>query len=822
MDESLTSEDNAIVQVEILETLIVWFNKSFQEDLSNNNNDDDVNTALNHINLADGYLLYQAGNLLSPEHFPQDDTTNKLIQTLMDNNNDNNTSSQMWIKKSSLLKTFSKGLIEFFQDIAHIDIEAHLSEHVDIVQIAKNDELNGKVELMKLLLAASINSTEKQIYVEIIMGMEDEKQEQLMYVIQEFSEIAQPMDYDDDDDVEEEEDDDEHDTKTNNNSNNNNNNNNNSSNNHNNNNNNNNKKDNNDDIRRSSFASSIGSDDSEDSQRSLSSPNTNKKSNNSHTSKQSTAAFNIVKHELEDLKLQYNKLNENHTNISKKYKELQGQMRTNKAKEAAMKAEALNAEHTQELERLLERAEQNLMEVRATSAERQRDLQQTTRRLADELDIANEKIQNLDKTELALNKAKQRLSEMGNLKLQVKELEEQNTEYMEKMLQQEATVNVTVPQLKSQVERYKDKVVDLDSALTGKSARIMAQEKDISKLKEQIVELTKKKNSLHEQLDNAQLEIEQLKDEVSDASYGGGGSSSSSNEDKETIARLERQVKALRMMSKKAANNNNNNATTTTTDMNILKDELDDALRSKDRFQNELMKSKTQIEELEQQLLLQSNNNNNNNNNGDGSNTTTKKAPSSPPPSTKMLDRLKQRNEKLSKQNNELKRELMDLEQKIAEMAEANNNDEKANMEVMIEEKEAVVKQLKNSLKEKETVCNQLSLEKEKLENYVKQALKATKMKYKVAAQSLKENILKKDETIVQLSNKVEVLSRNREHMKQQHRTEERLVMSALYEVGLEMQRRMVTNGGVSGNVSGPSSNNMSSWLNKRRAAKRS
>ena len=143
MDESLTSEDNAIVQVETLETLIVWFNKSFQEDLSNNNNnddDDDVNTTLNHINLADGYLLYQAGNLLPPEHFPQDDTTNKLIQTLMDSSNsndDNNTSSQMWIKKSSLLKTFSKGLIEFFQDIAHIDIEAHLSEHVDIVQIAK-------------------------------------------------------------------------------------------------------------------------------------------------------------------------------------------------------------------------------------------------------------------------------------------------------------------------------------------------------------------------------------------------------------------------------------------------------------------------------------------------------------------------------------------------------------------------------------------------------------------------------------------------------------------------------------------------------------
>ena len=442
-------------------------------------------------------------------------------------------------------------------------------------------------------------------------------------------------------------------------------------------------------------------------------------------------------------------------------------------------------------------------------------MQQTTRQLADELDIANEKIQALEKTELALSKAKQRLGEMGNLKAQVKELEEQNTEYMEKMLQQEATVNVTVPQLKSQVERYKNKVVDLDSALTGKSARIMAQEKDIGKLKEQIMELTKKKNSLHDQLDNAQLEIEQLKDEAADAGFGPStGGVGGSAEDKETIARLERQVKALRMMTKKVEASGGVGGSTksgSSEDINALRDELDDAVRSKNRFQEELVSSKNRIAELEQKLTE--------GNNSTGEATT--KVPSSPPPSTKMMDRLKARNEKLSKHNNELKRELMDLEQKIAEMTEAQNSDEAANMAALLEEKDAVVKQLKDTLKEKETVCNQLSLEKEKLETYVKQALKATKMKYKVAAQSLKDSLAKKEETIVQLSNKVEVLSRNREHMKQQHRTEERLVMSALYEVGLEMQRRMVTNGGVSSNVSGPSSSNMSSWLNKRRAQKR-
>ena len=358
-------------------------------------------------------------------------------------------------------------------------------------------------------------------------------------------------------------------------------------------------------------------------------------------------------------------------------------------------------------------------------------------------------------------KAKQRLGEMGNLKAQVKELEEQNTEYMEKMLQQEATVNVTVPQLKSQVERYKNKVVDLDSALTGKSARIMAQEKDIGKLKEQIVELTKKKNSLHDKLDNAQLEIEQLKDEASDAGFG-PSTSGGSAEDKETIARLERQVKALRMMTKKAEASggvSDSAKSGSSEDINALRDELDDAVRGKNRFQEELLSSKNRIAELEQKLAE-----------GNGSGVeATAKVPSSPPPSTKMMDRLKARNEKLSKHNNELKRELMDLEQKIAEMTEAQNSDEAANMAALLEEKDAVVKQLKDTLKEKETVCNQLSLEKEKLETYVKQALKATKMKYKVAAQSLKDSLVKKEETIVQLSNKVEVLSRNQEHMKQQH-----------------------------------------------------
>ena len=254
-----------------------------------------------------------------------------------------------------MLKAFSNGLIEFFLDVAHMDVETHLSDHVDIVQVAKNDEMAGKVELMKLLLAASINSKDKQSFIEIIMGMEDDKQEQLMYVIQEFSTIARPIDEEEDEEGED------HDigkggdngeTRSNDGG-----------------------EDgreagqgpsNADPERRPSFASSIASDDSEDSQK-MGSGGHGKKGHSS-ASKQSAAAFNIVKHELEDLKAQYGALNEKHSALSEKHAALQSQVRSNKAKEAAMKAEALNAEHTQELERLLERAEQNLMEVRATSA----------------------------------------------------------------------------------------------------------------------------------------------------------------------------------------------------------------------------------------------------------------------------------------------------------------------------------------------------------------------------------------------------------------------------------------------------------------------
>ena len=77
MDDSISSEDRAIVQVETLETLMVWFNQSFQQRLAEEDGRGEAHNTLDHDNLANGHLLYRAAALLSPEHFPRDDATER-------------------------------------------------------------------------------------------------------------------------------------------------------------------------------------------------------------------------------------------------------------------------------------------------------------------------------------------------------------------------------------------------------------------------------------------------------------------------------------------------------------------------------------------------------------------------------------------------------------------------------------------------------------------------------------------------------------------------------------------------------------------------
>ncbi|GBG32456.1 Protein Hook-like 1 [Hondaea fermentalgiana] len=151
-------------------------------------------------------------------------------------------------------------------------------------------------------------------------------------------------------------------------------------------------------------------------------------------------------------------------------------------------------------------------------------------------------------------------------------------------------------------------------------------------------------------------------------------------------------------------------------------------------------------------------------------------------------------------ENAELKEKLTALEKASAQLEEelerattqaAANASQGASHEV--------VEQLKTALKEKESECLQLATDKEKLQTYVKQSLHATQSKYKVALKTLKSELDEKTE-------RIENFRKIRDEDNALHLREQRLVMSAFYDMGLSIQRNTALKSTAQG-----------SWLAKSR-----
>jgi hypothetical protein len=103
--------------------------------------------------------------------------------------------------------------------------------------------------------------------------------------------------------------------------------------------------------------------------------------------------------------------------------------------------------------------------------------------------------------------------------------------------------------------------------------------------------------------------------------------------------------------------------------------------------------------------------------------------------------------------------------------------------------------ELKKQLKNKEGSINELSSDKRKLENYIKKTLAAVQAKYMLMIETHKDQIKEKDAKIGRLERR---LKEDRAAQKR----EEDLVVSAFYEVGIELQRRMMVSGGTESSAS--------------------
>lgn len=106
-------------------------------------------------------------------------------------------------------------------------------------------------------------------------------------------------------------------------------------------------------------------------------------------------------------------------------------------------------------------------------------------------------------------------------------------------------------------------------------------------------------------------------------------------------------------------------------------------------------------------------------------------------------------------------------------------------MELQLSQRVNTIRLLEEKLQEKESTINRLEQDKNKLENYSKQALSTFKDKYIQALQKLKAE--KK-----QLEENVNYLKSKNDKDQETHRREERLVISSMYEVGLRIMDRSI------------------------------
>lgn len=87
--------------------------------------------------------------------------------------------------------------------------------------------------------------------------------------------------------------------------------------------------------------------------------------------------------------------------------------------------------------------------------------------------------------EATLNKYRAKLEEVNSLRQHLKDLEEQNSQYLDKILDLESSVK-TIPTLKAQIESYKDKVVDLETGLVELRANSSVKEQKLGRLQEEL------------------------------------------------------------------------------------------------------------------------------------------------------------------------------------------------------------------------------------------------------------------------------------------------------------------------------------------------
>ncbi|KAG7380913.1 Protein Hook 1 [Phytophthora pseudosyringae] len=504
------------------------------------------------------------------------------------------------------------------------------------------------------------------------------------------------------------------------------------------------------------------------------------------------------------------------------------------------------------LQMQMEEKDLELNRVKRESGERLMMLENEVRRQADELDISRSKLGTLNKLEASVTKYKKKLEEMNSLRAQVRELENLNAQYLDKVVDLESTIK-TMPGLKSLVEKYKNQVVELETANVQASSNLNVKEQKIRRLQEELDSALGGKEFLESQVEElrTQLSSMQYRESNDDAmaagessAVNGGGLSAdmllgrdSVSGLRERVARLERENVEL-----KSGNADAGQAE--------LENDLDMAVKAKESLQVSLFQMQKQTDQLsedlrnariqieqQQQVLVQLQQAHTQPQQQLQSQQQWQNAPDGPEPMQVSNDMAVSEGAAaagtagfatsaalesgvamgpggvmqapvptpgsvvVTSSNNALS---------SAQIAEYQDKLEKLEIEAeAVDSLRATVTELTKRLKEKESVINELSEQRSKLENYTKKTLHAVQTKYMVAVSSHRNQINEKQE-------RVDFLEKKMKEVRASYSREQALMMSSFYEIGTEMQRRTMMPQGPAAGAPGAGS-----WLANKRTEER-
>ncbi|XP_062411214.1 protein Hook homolog 3 isoform X2 [Sardina pilchardus] len=261
-----------------------------------------------------------------------------------------------------------------------------------------------------------------------------------------------------------------------------------------------------------------------------------------------------------------------------------------------------------------EELEKELMELRGQN-EDLTSLADEAQSLKDEMDVLRHSSDKVSKLEGMVDSYKKKLEDMGDLRRQMKLLEEKNNVYMQNTVSLEEELkkaNAT----RGQLETYKRQVVELQNRLSEESKKADKMEFEYKRLKEKVDSLQKEKDRMRTERDSLKETIEELRcvqaqEGQLTAGMGLLGSNEGSDslaaeimtpEIRERLIRLQHENKMLKINQEGSDNEKIALLQSLLEDANSRKNELE----TENRLANQrLLEGQGQVEELQKTLQEQ-------------------------------------------------------------------------------------------------------------------------------------------------------------------------------------------------------------------------